>query len=264
MNWPKITVICFAYNHSKYIEQCLDGILSQTIIESCQLLIHDDCSSDDTVDILKAKTRGKEYVELVLQEKNIVSQGRNLFDEILWRAKGTYIAICDGDDFWQDPYKLEAQSRYLDKNPALSLCYHGCVAVNERGEKIVNKRFQSMKSSYSALDLALGRCVIPSPTMFFKNSGAFSRTFLRVLNADLCLLASLSLIGSAGLCSGVAPSSYRIHVGGVWSDKNNRYRLKKLIQSHIAIALFLFKKKKYAFWFLLNLKILRLKVRSLN
>ena len=121
-----VSISCLTYNHAPYLRDCFDGFLSQKTGFEFEVLIHDDCSSDGSVEIIKSYTEKYPHIFKPLFEKeNQFSQGIH-GGTILWnlpRAKGRYIAICEGDDYWTDPYKLQKQVDYMDKNPGVGLCY---------------------------------------------------------------------------------------------------------------------------------------------
>lgn len=122
---PKVSVLCNTYNHEAYIAQCLDGFLAQETTFDVEYLIHDDASTDNTVAILKdydQRYPGK--FKLWLETENQFSKGVGIIDLNMSRASGEYIAVCDGDDYWCDPHKLQRQVDYLDAHPECSLTVH--------------------------------------------------------------------------------------------------------------------------------------------
>lgn len=122
---PKVSILCNTYNHEAYITQCLDGFLAQTTTFEVEILIHDDASTDHTPQILQDYAqRYPDRFKLWLQRENQFSQGVGIIDLNLSRATGEYIAVCDGDDYWCDPLKLQRQVDYLDAHPECSLTVH--------------------------------------------------------------------------------------------------------------------------------------------
>ncbi|HIY48220.1 MAG TPA: glycosyltransferase family 2 protein [Candidatus Barnesiella excrementavium] len=118
----KVSVCITTYNLENYIAQTLNSILSQKTSFDFEILIGDDCSTDNTKNILLAyKEKYPDKIVLHFQSHNV---GVNKNDyELIYLAKGEYIAWCDGDDYWIDDYKLEKQVRILDENPQYS-CVH--------------------------------------------------------------------------------------------------------------------------------------------
>lgn len=125
MTKPLVSIICTTYNHEKYIKKCLDGFVMQKIDFPIEIIVHDDASTDKTADIIKEYQ--KKYPHLfkcIFQEKNLYSQGYDIFEIIKPLISGKYVAFCEGDDFWIDENKLQLQFDYLQKNPNCSLCVH--------------------------------------------------------------------------------------------------------------------------------------------
>ena len=117
---PELTVLILSYNHFRYIEECLNAVLSQRTNFRVEIIIHDDASNDQTQKLLtiyEAKFPG--LIRLILQDENQFSRNVNIYSSLHHLARGSYIARCDGDDFWCDPYKLQKQVNFLKSNPCL-------------------------------------------------------------------------------------------------------------------------------------------------
>lgn len=125
MNEIMVSIVCDVFNHEHYLRQCLDGIVMQQTNFAFEILIHDDASTDKSVEIIK------EYVDKyphlfkpIYQKENKFSKGISIWKDIQFpRAKGKYIAICEGDDYWTDPLKLQKQVDFLEANPAYGLIH---------------------------------------------------------------------------------------------------------------------------------------------
>src|SRR5690606_25359461 len=103
-----------------FIRQCLDGIFMQKCNFEYEILIHDDASTDDTQKIIKEyQQKYPEIIKPILQTENQYSKGvRGIMARFNFpRAKGKYIALCEGDDYWTDPLKLQKQIDFLENNP---------------------------------------------------------------------------------------------------------------------------------------------------
>lgn len=146
-----ITVWCPTYNHENYIKETLDGFIAQETDFVFQVLIFDDASNDKTAEIVREYA--KKYPDLF----HVFLAGRNTFwhpdrekftTSLLKRNLfGKYTAICEGDDCWIDPYKLQIQFDYLESHPACSLYMHNSLKINYLdGFKI------STQNSYPCVD----------------------------------------------------------------------------------------------------------------
>lgn len=114
-----VSVCSITYNHAPYIRECLDGFLMQECDFKYEILIHDDASTDGTQDIIKEyQAKYPEIIKPILQTENQWSKGiRGIHIRYNFpRVKGKYIAMCEGDDYWTDPLKLQRQVDFLDKN----------------------------------------------------------------------------------------------------------------------------------------------------
>lgn len=131
---PLVSVIMLTYNHEKYIAQALDSVLMQKTDFDYEVLIGDDASTDGTVNILKSyQSRFSDRIHLFLNREN-TGATRNAY-RLLIRAKGQYLASCEGDDYWTDPEKLSIQVKFLQAHPELVGCAHYCDIVDENGIK---------------------------------------------------------------------------------------------------------------------------------
>lgn len=134
---PLVSVSVIAYNHEKYIRQCLDGILMQDVNFPYEVLVHDDASPDATADIIheyEAKYPG--IIKPIYQTENQYSQGKCIFKFNFDRARGKYLAFCEGDDYWTDPGKLQKQVDFLERHSEYIATAHRVNVINERGKTI--------------------------------------------------------------------------------------------------------------------------------
>ncbi len=136
---PVVSVICLAYNHSRYIRKCLDGFVMQQTDFRYEVIIHDDASDDGTDLIIKEYAdRYPDIFVPVYQTVNQYSQGVPIGKAFLYpRAKGKYIAECEGDDYWTDPLKLQKQVDFLESHPDYVLCSTNCNMLIEKTGEIV-------------------------------------------------------------------------------------------------------------------------------
>lgn len=124
-----VVVKCFTYNHEKFIEDALQGFVSQkTTFPFCALVV-DDFSTDDTAKIIRRyEDMYPDIIKGVYLQENYYSQGGEKREktEIItpWFDRSKYIAYCEGDDYWIDPYKLQKQVDFLESNPEYSMSFH--------------------------------------------------------------------------------------------------------------------------------------------
>lgn len=128
MNKPLVSICCLAYNHESYIRECLNGFLMQETDFAFEVLIHDDASTDKTADIIhEYELNHSDIIKPIYQSENQYSKGISpTFKFNFPRAKGKYIALCEGDDYWIDPLKLQKQVEFLEQNPDYGLVHGNC------------------------------------------------------------------------------------------------------------------------------------------
>ena len=133
---PIVSVWLLTFNHKNFFEISIKSILSQKTNFDYEIVIGDDCSSDGTRDIVfKYYKSNPSKVRLILSKKNYWEEfGPVLSLELYKSCRGKYIATCEGDDYWTDPYKLQKQVDYLEANPDCSICTHWVKTKKENGE----------------------------------------------------------------------------------------------------------------------------------
>lgn len=133
----KVSIFCAAFNHEKYIEKCLNSFINQKTNFKYEVLINEDCSTDKTADIIRAYA--KKYPTLIkpiFQNSNQYSKGVSITNDILFPlARGRYIAICEGDDYWCDENKLQVQFDYMESHKECSMCTHNTIIHDLSGKK---------------------------------------------------------------------------------------------------------------------------------
>lgn len=124
---PKVSVLCLTYNQSSFVKNMLDSILTQKTNFSFEILIHDDASNDGTVEILKHyQNKYPNIIRVFFEKENQYQKGlRGMVAKILLpEARGEYVALCEGDDFFTNKNKLQLQVDFLDKHQDYALCFH--------------------------------------------------------------------------------------------------------------------------------------------
>lgn len=142
MTTPLVSIVCITYNHEQYIKQCLDGFFMQKTNFEYEVLIHDDASTDKTADIIRSyEKKYPSIIKPIYQLENQYSKGVKLGNLLYSLASGKYIAVCEGDDYWTDPLKLQKQVDFMEVNPDCSLCFHASKSIrnNDPGDFILKR-----------------------------------------------------------------------------------------------------------------------------
>lgn len=221
---PAVSICCVAYNHEKYIETALKSFLMQETNFPFEIIVGEDCSSDDTFNIISRYREKYPNLIKVISNKNNVGMHKNFF-RVFDAAKGEYIAICEGDDSWADKEKLQKQKDFMDSDEEYVVCYGAADIFDEYGgEK--GRKFASSYRDSSREDLIYAKVTILTMTSFVRARylRELPREMDKVLNLDRFIFSYLGQFGKGKFISGIRPSVYNIHAGGIWSllDKNKK------------------------------------------
>lgn len=168
-----VSVSCISFNHGRYIRDALEGFLKQETDFDFEILIHDDASTDDTVDIIKEyASRFPDIIKPLFEKDNQYSRGISNPSGVFNfpRARGKYIAMCEGDDVWTDPAKLQKQADFMEAHSDFSLCLHSAGIINEAGSFRVEKSVRPYRSTreLSPEEIISKRSDIPTCSLFFR------------------------------------------------------------------------------------------------
>jgi len=218
MNDILVSVCVITYNHCNYIRQCLDAILMQQTIFPIEVIVNDDCSTDGTAEIIKEyELKYPHLFKPIYQVENQYSKGvRGMFAKFCFpKAKGKYIAMCEGDDYWTDPLKLQKQVDFLENNEDYSMCFHGAKIISTVNNHIDLRCDCIEDRDYSANEL-FQSWTVPTASIVYR-SECLHFPIVKdemFLNGDIKLILMVSQFGKIrGMAS--IMSVYRMHVGGV-------------------------------------------------
>lgn len=230
----KVSIICNTYNHEKYIKDALDGFLMQKTNFSYEVLIHDDASTDGTAEIIREyENKFPDIIKPIYQKINQYSQNIDItFAYQLPRAKGVYIALCEGDDYWTDSLKLQKQFDLMEKHPEIDICTHCATMIKaSHGKKI------GTLSPADKFMIFNAGSVIKGGGGFVATNSIFYRKQLNNKVPDFRLFYSfdytLQIHGSIRGGMLYLPdnmSVYRAFVPGSWSQRMNNT---ELIEKHL-------------------------------
>lgn len=242
-NWitsnPIISICCLSYNHEKYIKQMFDSILEQETIYNFEILIHDDASTDNTQEIIKLYARKfPSIIKPILQKENQKSKGYRMNPTFNFpRAKGEYIAICEGDDYWTNPNKLQMQIDEMKKYN-IGFSFHLNSLLYKNGECIKAKKFKNNKIYNIHEIIRADFHLVQTNTMLFK------KNYLDNLNIDILKESPVGdiwtriavSIPDGALFINKDMATYRVMSEGSWSSSmQNNYKFKMYITKMINI-----------------------------
>jgi glycosyltransferase involved in cell wall biosynthesis len=233
---PLLVSICMiTYNHEPYIQQAVESVVTQKTEFRIELVIGEDCSTDNTRKICDAlQEKYPALIKLLPSVKNLGVTPN--FVRTLEACTGKYIAFCEGDDYWIDPSKLQKQVEFLEANSDFIASYHDVKVVDFQGELIQQSKNSSLyKVDISRTSLLKGR-VMSLLTLCFRNViKEYPPEMQHVVVADKFLSCLLGQYGNAKYMSDILPSGYRMHPGGVWSLKSIDQKRIGLIKSYFWI-----------------------------
>ena len=156
---PLVSVRVATYNHEKYLVQCLEGILMQRTDFPFEVVIGEDFSTDYTSQIVSAyQEKYPQQVRALLHTQNL-GPARNS-QQIQQACLGRYHAMCEGDDYWIDPLKLQKQVDWMEAHPEVTLCFHNALVLNEN-TKAARLFFENdLQSSFTFAEA----CNLTTPT----------------------------------------------------------------------------------------------------
>lgn len=231
---PKVSVCIQTYQHREYIGECLDSILAQKTSFEFEILLGDDDSNDGGREICNKYARifpNKIRLFHHHRENNIAIDrtptGRFIFMYNLFMARGQFIALCEGDDYWSDPYKLQKQIDLLESKTNFIACFTNAIVIenNLESHPYVN---HNNKTTYSISDIiTLGGGFYPTASLVFrnviKNWPEFSFNYR---SGDRILSLLLANQGDFYYLDEIT-CAYRRHSGGVFSSIKNKSKIRQ-------------------------------------
>lgn len=213
----KVSVAMIAFNHGPFIVQAVESALNQTTEFEYEIVIGEDCSTDNTRELLRTlQQRAPERIRLILHDRN-VGMHVNLA-HVLSACRGRYVALLEGDDYWTDARKLQRQADVLDSSSAIAICHHNALKVDADGSvPPVAFHVGRLPRRASVARLLRGNFIVTCTAMF--RNGLIAELppwFYRVPLGDWALHLLNAQQGAIEYLDRVM-AVYRQHSGGVWS-----------------------------------------------
>lgn len=142
MSKVKVSIKCLVYNHEPYLRQCLDGFIMQKTDFAFEAIVHDDASTDNSAAIIREYAeKYPDIIKPIYEIENQYCKNYDSIDRIVMSTMSSdskYIAFCEGDDYWTDPYKLQKQVDILDNNVGIGMCYTKVIRFIHEKNKFEN------------------------------------------------------------------------------------------------------------------------------
>lgn len=215
-----VSIICNTFNQELYIAQTIEGFIKQETEFRYEVLIHDDASTDNTQRIIREyEMRYPDIIKPIYQKYNQYSKGISVTNTYqLPRAKGKYIAICEGDDYWTDKYKLKTQVQALEKHPRINICAHPVsILRNERVDGVVRPFKKDLLVLPEQVILYGGSFVGTCSILYRRSMDDFTPEFRKFLSMDYTIQIHGALEGGL-LYIDKNMACYRIGSNGSWTN----------------------------------------------
>lgn len=232
---PLVSILCLTYNHAGFISQAIEGFLMQKTNFVFEVLIHDDASTDGTSDIIREyEKKYPEIIKPIYQTENQFSKGVKISLTYQYpRAKGKYIAFCEGDDYWTDQYKLQKQVDFLENNPDFSMCFSDVNIISNNSNNYSTREIISRRNVFTISDLLKYGNFMHTATVVFRNN--FDKMMpINSITGDYFLHLHNASFGKIKFIDEVMVT-YRVHEGGFFSQRENWTLDKKIKNAEIQI-----------------------------
>lgn len=232
----KVSVYCTVFNHAQYLRHTLEGFVSQKTNFPFEVFVHDDASTDGSADIIREYAQAYPHIiKPILQTENQYSKGLKIFGSfILPHVTGEYIAVCEGDDYWTDPQKLQLQADFLDAHPDYSACVHNTVKEDlQTGETSI--MFDNTADRDIPLEQALrgpAHCWHTSSVMYRVQYADNRPAYFQKAKGfgDYPLIIYLTLSGKVRFLARTM-SYYRFGTANSWTSRS-RANMDRLVRNH--------------------------------
>ena len=248
---PKISVVTITYGHEHYITETLDGVLMQEYGGAVEFIIANDNSPDNTDELVKNYFKENPAPENFEIKYTRHAQNKGMMPNFIWaleQAEGKYIALCEGDDYWTDPLKLQKQVDFLNSNPSYSACFHSVTKYQQVGGNMTMVEIPESGDFPANKNLLANK--LHTASFVFRREYLLESTLFnnkKTIGGDRLLVLSLAERGKLYFMKDNM-AVYRIHDGGVSNSLNNKDIVsynKRFIAQYLYIAK-TFKSQKHA------------------
>lgn len=232
-----VTIRCITYNHESYIRQCLEGFVMQKTNFRFEAIVHDDASTDGTAAIIREyANKYPDIIKPIFETENQHSKHDGSLRRIMAaHMHGKYIAMCEGDDYWTDPLKLQKQVDFLENHLDYSLCFHRAKVISDNG--IGEDLYAHLEEKEYSGNEILKKWTIPTASAMYR------RSFLsevpvdsRFLYGDILYFLTMASKGRL-YCLGDEMSVYRrLSTGIINSQCESSLSYQKRIAHYKALA----------------------------
>lgn len=224
-----VAICMLTYNHENYIEQAIQGVLMQRCNFNYLLVIGDDASKDNTVSIAKKyELNHPEKIKVFDHKENIGMMPNFIF--VLDKCQAEFVSICEGDDYWTDPYKLQKQVDFLQAHPQYAIAAHNCNMYFEDTKESIPFHQKPVKETLTIRDFIFGNYINTLSILYRKKFETLPQWMLQSKLGDWPLILILTQQGAVHFDNTIQ-GVYRIHATGVHQNASN-WNLQKRLSSY--------------------------------
>ena len=235
---PTVSVCMITYNHEKYIKEAIEGVLMQQCNFDLELVIANDCSTDQTDDVIQDVLNHHPKASLIKYFKH--NRNKGMMPNFIWalnQCKGKYIALCDGDDYWVDNRKIQIQVNFLEKNIDYISCFHNAYILREHSNTDTFVDWNNDKLVQKEEIIVKGGGIYPTSSLLFRNEINLPEFCMNTKAGDTALIYNLINKGKFHFSTEIM-SVYRIHKNGVYTSiKNSPVKKMADIKSNLSLLI---------------------------
>lgn len=234
---PLLSIVCLAYNHAPFIRETLEGFLQQETDFPIEVIVHDDASTDSTAAIIcDYAARYPHIIKPIYQQQNQYTLGIPFSTKLFARARGKYIAYCEGDDYWTDTRKLQTQVDFLENHRDYVMTYHDAFMFNSQGVVRTPHLTGKFRRDATARELMQGRPVSTLTVCFRNLIQELPPELHNVEVLDICWWSLLGAYGKGKFIEDIRPAAYRVHEGGIFSMRSSKQRIHMSMHAYYSLA----------------------------
>jgi glycosyltransferase involved in cell wall biosynthesis len=223
---PLVSIMLITYNQEHFITDAIESFLMQKCSFPFEIVIGDDASSDNTQKIIKDYySRFPLIIKPILNPMNL-GPLRNAIN-VLEQCAGKYIALCEGDDYWTDPDKLQIQIDFLENNSDYVLSYHNVIAINVSDDKRTRNEIQQEIYRKDPKEIPVGHPTHTSSMVFRNVIRTYPTDIDKIISGDSYLQFVLARFGKSTFQREIYPNIRRRHPQSIWSYKTQEYKIEQ-------------------------------------
>lgn len=215
---PKVSVVSITYNHEAYIREALDGFVAQKTDFPVEIIVADDASTDATPAIIREYAdRHPHLFRAILRSENVGTYAN--FTDALSAARGEYLALCEGDDYWIDPLKLAKQVAFLDRHPETAVCFHPVRMTWTDGRSRDSKFPPLQVRGNLSVETLISRNFIQTNSVVYRRLERYDDIPVDVMPMDWYLHVRHAVHGDIVMLPDTM-AVYRRHSQGMWHNRD--------------------------------------------